>query len=270
MGNKAIAYDLIHVCKKRIEQSENRRRSWAGVRDEIRKKARKEIEMIEAGRYGKERLSYSDVNIILIGKCLELYSKHYEMIVDYKGDVVPLSEALTSIRMMVEQIVTTQQPLPSELEHIDPVSYIYLTCLCDRKEIKSDEVHKTTRGIMEPEVLIKAGVMRKGRAKRGRTYEVKLPNERYKNLIMLFKKKFKSPDQLLLFPEFEEAKFDNIALVDVLHYLMGLAEAGENLVPWLNQFKSVIPNIRVSLEYLLEKNPTFQEPINKVLSIIEV
>ncbi len=270
MGNKAIAYDLIHICKKRNGKSETRQRSWAGVREEIRKKARVEIKMIEAGRYGKEKLSPDDVNIILIGKCLELYSKHYGMIVDYKGDVVPLGEALTSIRMMVEQIVTTQQPLPSELEHIDPVSYIYLTCLCDRKEIKSDEVHKTTRGIMEPEVLIKAGVMRKGRAKRGRTYEVKLPVERYKNLIILFKKKFKSPDQLLLFPEFEEAKFDNIALVDVLHYLMGLAEAGENLVPWLNEFKSIISNIRVSFEYLLEKNPTFQEPINKVLNIIEV
>ena len=128
MGNKAIAYDLIHVCKKRNGKSETRQRSWAGVRDEIRKKARVEIKMIEAGRYGKEKLSPDDLNIILIGKCLELYSRHYGMIVDYKGDVVPLGEALTSIRMMVEQIVTTQQPLPSELEHIDPVSYIYLTC----------------------------------------------------------------------------------------------------------------------------------------------
>lgn len=270
MNNKAIAYDLIHVCKKRTEQTENRQRSWAGVREEIRKKARKEIQMIEAGRYGREKLSPDDVNIILIGKCLELYSKHYGMIVDYKGDVVPLSEALTSIRMMVEQIVSTRQPLPSELEHIDPVSYIYLTCLCDRKEIKSDEVHKTTRGIMEPEVLIKAGVIRKGRAKRGRTYEVKLPVERYKDLTRLFRSKSKSLDQLMLFPDLEEAKFDNVALVDVLHYLMGLAEAGENLVPWLNQFRPIIPNIRASFEYLLEKNPTFQGPINKVLSIIEV
>ena len=150
MGNKAIAYDLIHVCKKRIEQSENKQRSWAGIREEIRKRARKEIGMIEAGRYGREKLSPDDVNIILIGKCLELYSKHYEMIVDYKGDVVSLGEALTSIRMMVEQIVSTQQPLPSELEHIDPASYIYLTCLCDRKEIKSDEVHKTTGASWNP------------------------------------------------------------------------------------------------------------------------
>ncbi|GAH37389.1 unnamed protein product [marine sediment metagenome] len=31
-----------------------------------------------------------------------------------------------------------------------------------------------------------------------------------------------------------------------------------------------VPNIRVSFEYLLDKNPTFQGPVNKVLSIIEV
>ena len=270
MGAQKIAYDLIHVCRKRNGQSKTRKRSWAGVRDEIRKKARVEIKTIESGRYGSDKLSSADITIILIGKCLELYSRHYGMIVDYKGGVVSLVQALSSIRMMVEQIVTTQQPLPSELEHIDPVTYIYLTCLCGIKEIKSDEVHKTTRRIMEPEVLIKAGVMRKGRAKRGRTYEVKLPVERYKDLTKLFKSKSKTLDQLSLFPELEEARFDNVALVDVLHYLMGLAEAGENLVPWLNEFKSIIPNIRVSFEYLLDKNPTFQSPINKVLRIIEV
>ena len=94
--------------------------------------------------------------------------------------------------------------------------------------------------------------------------------QRYKDLTKLFKSKSKTLDQLSLFPEMEEAKFDNVALVNILHYLMGVAEAGENLVPWLNEFKPVIPNIRVSFEYLLDKNPTFQGPINKVLRIIEV
>ena len=155
--------------------------------------------MIEGGRYGGEKLAAPDVNMILIGKCLELYSRYYGKIVDYKGDEVILKDALAAIRMMVEQIVSTQRPLPSELENIDPVSYVYLTCLCDRKEIKSDEVHKTTRGLMEPEVLIKAGVMRKGRAKRGRTYEVKTPDERYGDLQKLFSSKTKSVGQLSLF-----------------------------------------------------------------------
>jgi adenine-specific DNA methylase len=270
MGAQKIAYDIIHVCRKRNGNYETKQRSWATVRQEIRQKAREEIKLIESGRYGSERLSMADVNIILIGKCLEIYSKHYGLIVDYKGDVVPLGDALSMIRIMVEQIVSAQQPLPSELEHVDPVTYVYLTCLCDRKEIQSDEVHKVTRGLIEPEVLMKAGVIRKGRAKRGRTYEVKLPGERFKELQKVFENRTKSSGQILLFPELEEARFERVALVDVIHYLMDLAEARENLIQHLREFQSVLPQIRVSLSYLKEKNPTFQEPINKILALIEV
>lgn len=270
LGAQKIAYDTIHVCRKRNGQLSNKKQSWAGVRQSIRKKAREEIELIERGSYGREKLNPADVNMILIGKCLELYSKHYGLIVDYRDEVIPLHEALTSIRMMVEQIASTQRPLPSELEHIDPISYVYLTCLCDRKEIQRDEVHKTTRGIMEPEDLIKAGVIRKGRAKRGRTYEVKLPDERYKELQKVFLATRNTIGQKFLFPEMEEAKFDRIPLVDVLHYLMGLAGASENITAVLKEFRSIIPQVRVSLEYVRDKNPTFRDPIDKVLGLIEV
>jgi putative DNA methylase len=270
LEKQAISYDLIHVCKKRNGNGETKKRSWAGVRQEIRKRAREEILMIESGRYGSEKLGPADLNIILIGKCLELYSKHYGAIVDHNGEVVPIQEALTAIRMMVEQLITTQQPLPSELDHIDPISYVYMTCLCDRMEIQSDEVHKSTRGIFEVDTLIKAGIMRKGRAKRGRTYEVKNPDERYKDLSELFRKKSRLFDQTVLFPEMEEEKFDNVALVDVTHYLMGLANASENLVPWINEFRLVIPQVRVALEYLKGRNPTFHDPISKILSLVEV
>jgi hypothetical protein len=172
--------------------------------------------------------------------------------------------------MMVEQLLTTQQPLPSELEHIDPVSFVYLTCLCDRKEIQSDEVHKTTRGILEVDALMKAGVMRKGRAKRGRTYEVKHPDERYDDLQDVFKKKKKAYNMDFLFPQMEEEKFDNVALVDIIHYLMGLADKSENVIPWLTEFQRVMPQVRVAVEYLKGRNPTFQAPIDKILSLIEV
>lgn len=270
MGAMLISYDLIHVCKKRRNNDNTKKRSWAGVRQEIRMRAREEIAMIEAGRYGSEKLLPADINIILIGKCLELYSKHYGAIVDHNGDVVPLQKALASIRMMAEQLIDTAHPLPSELAHIDPISYVYLTCLCDRKEIQSDEVHKATRGILEIDALMKAGVMRKGRAKRGRTYEVKQPDERYKDLQVLFKKDTKNFHQLRLFPEMEEERFENVALVDIIHYLMGLANASENLMLWLNEFKQAVPQVRVALEYLKIRNPTFQAPIQKILSLIEV
>lgn len=270
MDKDAISYDLVHVCKKRNTEKNIKERSWAGVRQEIRSRAREEIKTIEAGRYGSARLFPADKNIILIGKCLELYSRHYGKIVDYKRDVVPLNNALLAIRMMVEQLVSYERPLPSELEVLDPVSYVYFTCLCDRKEITSDEVHKATRGLIEPSALIKAGVMRKGRAKRGRTYEVKTPSERYKDLDALFIKKEKQNEQLSLFPEIEEARFDRISLVDVIHYLMALAQEEENLNPWLKRFEAVRPQLRAALEYLQDKNPTFLNPIGKIRQLMEV
>jgi len=183
----AISYDLIHVCKKRDPNVTVEPRSWAGIRQEIRRRARQEIRAIEAGRYGNEPLSPADVNIILIGKCLELYSRHYGAVIDHAGHSVALHEALKEIRSMVDDLVSNEYPLPAELEDIDAESRLYLLPLCDRKEVKSDDVHKATRGVLEPDEIIAAGLMIKGRAKRGRTYEVKQPAERYRDLLEKFR-----------------------------------------------------------------------------------
>jgi len=51
---------------------------------------------------------------------------------------------------------------------------------------------------------------------------------------------------------------------------MALPNASENLVPWLNDFRPVMPQVRVALEYLKGRNPTFQLPANKILSLVEV
>jgi hypothetical protein len=269
IGNQAISYDLIHVCKKRLLESD-KKVSWAGIRQEIRRKAREEIKLIESGRYGKEKLSDADINMVLIGKCLQYYSIHYGNIIDYKDEVVPLREALSSIRMMVEQFVSSTNPLPSELEHIDPVSYVYFTCLCDRTEIKVDEVSMAIRGLIEPEALLKEGIMKKGRAGRGRTYEVKKPSERAEALDKLFGGSDERILQTTLFPEMEEARFDKIPLVNVIHHLMNIAAAGDNLAPWLQRFSAVRPQIRAGMEYVIKRNPTFQEPVRKVLNLMEV
>jgi hypothetical protein len=174
----AVSYDLIHVCKRCAASTSAGQRSWAGLRLEIRQRAREEIRAIEAGRYGNEPLSPTDVNIVLIGKCLEQYSRYYSKIVDHEGNPVPLHDALEEIKVLVDQLTNQDQELPTVLEAVDPLSYVYLTCLSSRREIKSDEVHKATRGILEPEELVKAGLMTKGRTKGGRTYEIKSPIER--------------------------------------------------------------------------------------------
>jgi len=269
MGAQKIAYDLIHACSKRPTGQEPQKRSWAGIRQEIRRRAREEIKAIEAGRYGQESLSPADINIILIGKCLELYSRHYGAVVDHEGNEVTLKQALEEIRMMVDQLVTEEQPLPSELNDIDPESYVYLTCLCDRKEVKSDDVHKATRGILEPDSLIKAGIVIKGRAGRGRTYEVKQPVERFDSLLEKFKET--PTPQLNLFGEIEIPKpKGKICFIDYVHFLMSLVEGGQNIMPWLERFRGETPRLRAACEFLRARNRSFTPTLKKILDLMDV
>jgi hypothetical protein len=210
-----------------------------------------------------------DRNLVLIGKCLELYSEHYGRIVDHQNQPVPLHAALEEIRMMVDQLTTAESALPPELEEIDPPSYVYLTCLCDRKEIKSDEVSKATKGITEPSTLMDRDLMIKGRAKRGRTYEVKSPTER----LDMLKKKFgveQVDAQGTLFDEdLTTVVVPGVIFIDYVHFLIGLAETGESVLEWLDKFRGKRPQIRAALEYLAKRNRTFLEPVRKIMGLID-
>lgn len=269
MDSTAISYDLIHVCKPIVK--EPGQRSWPGIRQKIRERARAEIKLIEEGRFGGQSLPPADRNIILIGKCLELYSAHYGKVVDHEGNPVSLHAALEEIKMMVDQLTTEESALPPELEEVDATSYVYLTCLADRREIKSDEVHKATRGISDPSSLIGRDLMIKGRAKRGRTYEVKSPVER----LEILKKKFgvrQSDKQGTLFEEdLSVLAVPGVIFIDYVHFLIGLAETGESVLEWLEspEFRGKRPQIRAALEYLAKRNRSFVEPIRKIMGLID-
>ncbi|MBI4489411.1 MAG: DUF1156 domain-containing protein [Deltaproteobacteria bacterium] len=270
MDKQAISYDLIHVCKKRAPDTTVTKRSWAGVRQEIRRRAREEIQQIEAGRYGNEPLSPADVNIILIGKCLELYSRHYGAIVDHQDKPVELKEALKEIKNLADQLVSKEKPLPSELEEIDAESRIYFLALCENKEIKSDEVHKATRGILEVNDLLEAGLIVKGRAKRGRTYEVKQPAERFTELMEKLGSNQK-PSNLNLFGEADNPGVGNGGcFVDKIHFLLALAEGKENLRPWLERWRGEAPQIRAACEYLAAKRKDWAPLTKKILDLMDV
>jgi 16S rRNA G966 N2-methylase RsmD len=268
MGAMVISYDLIHVCKKRPPDVSITARSWAGIRQEIRRRAREEIEMIEAGRYGRESLSPGDVNMILIGKCLELYSRHYGAVVDHEGNAVPLSEALKQIKDLVDQLITKEKPLPTELGDVDPESRIYLISLCEKKEIKSDEVHKATRGILEIGDLMKAGLITKGRVKGGRTYEVKSPMERYSSLSEKFRGE-KVDDQTEMFGEDRKSPNSKHYFIDKIHFLMALAETKESLIPWLEKWRGESREIRAACTYLSGKRKEFSPVLAKITKMME-
>lgn len=257
-NNEGISYDLIHVCRKRRSDDTQRRRTWQGMRHDIRKRAVDEIKTIESGRYGKDPLAPADVRMVLIGKCLELYSKHYGTVIDGEGTVLPMKRALEDIDEMVQQLITKDNPLPAELEEADVVSRVWLRALCNIREVSIDSIRKLTQGIFELSDLTDYSppLVRKGRVKGGRTYTVLTPSERLDAL----HKKMRTIDQTLSQLEFVETEGSSLSvmgpnLIDVLHYLLAHAEAGERLDVLVNRFGAHRPQVRAALEFIKSKDP---------------
>jgi len=278
--NDAIAYDLIHVCRKRRSEDTRTKRSWAGLRQSVRQRARDEITRIEAGRYGGRPLPPPDVRMVLIGKCLEVYSRHYGAVMDWNGEPFPLKSALQDIRMMVEQIVSKETPLPSELENVDAFTQVWLLALCDKREVSVDSISKFTRGVFEVSDLTghKPPLLRKGRVKGGRTYEVLTPTERMAGLMdkwmnglmgssaveRLEQTEMELP-QTSTNPKIQQSGVGP-PLVDVLHVLQAQTEQGERLDQLVERFRSQREAIRAALHYLKQRDPDrWQKSCDKLL-----
>jgi len=135
------------------------------------------------------------------------------------------------------------------------------------KEIKVDEVSKSVRGIIEPSELRDHGLIIKRREARDRTFYVKQPLERLNDLKMKFHESgsFAQSD---LFGGEGTVLPTNILLIDVIHLLLGIAETGDNLLPWLEKFGGLRPQIRASMEYFI-KNDKFTSAAKRVLSLID-
>jgi len=257
-NNESIAYDLIHVCRKRRPEDTRAKRSWAGLRQLVRQRAREEVARIEGGRYGGQPLPPPDVRMVLIGKCLEVYSRHYGAVVDWNGEPFPLKSALQDIRMMVEQIVSRETPLPSELENTDAFTQVWLLALCDKREVSVDSISKLTRGVFEVSDLTghKPPLLRKGRVKGGRTYEVLTPLERLDALRQTLRGAESSAEQLTLLTSADNAPIViGPELVDVIHLLAGNAEQGERLDQIVERFRGQREQIRAALQYLKQRDP---------------
>lgn len=270
MDKANISYDLIHVCRKRREDP--RPRSWAGIRQEVRRKAREELQAIEKGRYGAQPLSEPDVRLICIGKCLELYSAHYGKVLDHESTPLPLHQALQDITAIVDQLVTRDRPLPAELEAVDAISYLWLRVLAPiRHEITVDAVSKAVRGMrVSVDDLRDAGLLVRGRTGRGRTYEVKQPAERLDGLLRRYQPGLATrPRQGELFTSEGEAILHGIALVDLVHLVIGLAAAGESVVPWLERFSRMRDELRAALAFVRELRADWKEPIGRVMALVE-
>jgi hypothetical protein len=203
---------------------------------------------------------------------LELYSAHYGKVLDHGNKPLPLHKALQDISAIVDQLVTKDRPLPSELEAVDGLSYVWLRILAPiRNEVMMDAISKTARGMqVSIDDLKDAGLVVRGRTGRGRTYEVKQPAQRLGELLAKYQPGLKlRATQGELFTAEGQSIFYDIPLVDLVHLVIGLAQAGESVVPWLERFAGLRSQLGAALRYLRDIRADWKEAIDRVLALIE-
>lgn len=143
-GSKKIEYDIIHVCRKRLTVPEPV--SWARMRRWVKGETVRLKELLEH-THGKT-LPESDLRVILRGKSLEFYSRHYGQVFTGDGQVLEVRDALLGINLLLDDLLedTTQTGGLRPPDSAEPASRLYLRLFKNRNEMDRDELHKTLRG----------------------------------------------------------------------------------------------------------------------------
>lgn len=143
-GAKKIEYDIIHVCRKRLDEPEPV--SWVKMRRWVKDETQRLKELLEHS-HGKD-LPEPDLRVILRGKALEFYSRHYGQV--YTGDrtVLNVREALLGINQLLDDLLQgeDQNGKRRPPEVAEPVSRLFLQIFQGRVALSRDELHKTLRG----------------------------------------------------------------------------------------------------------------------------
>lgn len=143
-GSRKIEYDIVHVCRKRLE--EPKAVSWARMRRWVKDEAAQLKELLEHS-HGKE-LPESDLLVILRGKALEFYSRHYGQVFTGDGQVLGVRDALLGINLLLDDLLAGKDENGKHRppDAAEPASRLFLRVFQSRRSMARDELHKTLRG----------------------------------------------------------------------------------------------------------------------------
>lgn len=143
-GSRKIEYDIVHVCRKRLE--EPKAVSWARMRRWVKDEAAQLKELLEHS-HGKE-LPESDLLVILRGKALEFYSRHYGQVFTGDGQVLGVRDALLGINLLLDDLLAGKNENGKRRppDAAEPASRLFLRVFQSRRSMARDELHKMLRG----------------------------------------------------------------------------------------------------------------------------
>jgi len=139
-GSKKIEYDIIHVCRKRMEDPQPI--SWAKMRRQVLQDVRRLQEMLE--HHQEEGLPEADLQVIRRGKALEYFSRHYGKVYKDEGESINVLEALVGINQLLdEEAGGVKEPPPHNAE---PFTRMFLRLFDGKAELVRDQMQKFLRG----------------------------------------------------------------------------------------------------------------------------
>lgn len=139
-GSQKIEYDIIHVCRKRIE--EPKRISWARLRRQILADVRQLQGILE--HHQNEGLPKADIQVVKRGKALEYFSRHYGQVYVEEGREFTVKEALVGINQLLDdQAENEGGSTPVKCE---PISRQFLRIFHKTLEVPRDQMQKYLRG----------------------------------------------------------------------------------------------------------------------------
>jgi 16S rRNA G966 N2-methylase RsmD len=143
-GNRKIEYDIIHVCRKRLTIPTPV--SWRKMRNWVKDETTRLMRLLE-NAHGKT-LPEADLRVILRGKSLEFYSRHYGQVLTGDNQSLEVRDALLGINQILDDILDDNSDASRirPPENAEPISRLFLRIFQDSDTIKSDELHKILRG----------------------------------------------------------------------------------------------------------------------------
>lgn len=139
-GSKKIEYDIIHVCRKRIE--EPKPVSWARMRREVLQDVRQLQQLLE--NHAKEGLPAADIQVIKRGKALEYFSRHYGKVFVDEGRPISVKDAIVGINMLLDE--SSGRGLEPPPVTAEPMTRQFLRIFTGTNSQPRDQMQKFMRG----------------------------------------------------------------------------------------------------------------------------
>lgn len=139
-GSQQIEYDIVHVCRKRMDEPQPV--SWGRMRREVLADVRQLQGLLE--NHAKEGLPAADLQVIRRGKALEYFSRHYGKVFKADGEPISVKEALVGINQILDEDANSvEDPPPVNAE---PITRQFLRIFDKTNQVARDQMQKFLRG----------------------------------------------------------------------------------------------------------------------------